>query len=514
MNSPVPQLVTTNNIPSSEEAVLIINSIDWIESELLQLRQEVHRTEGTLAALHRKHERWFQYVKQHRAILSPIRRVPPEIISEIFLLCLPKVPSTFPVNQSHFESLGEPLTLTHVSKSWRSIALSTQRLWSSFAYSFRRDKGPKLHTVHTVIPPLLEMWLPRSGHLPLSLTFKADPYSTSANEKSTAVMLDTLQKCAPRSRELNITSGIPMLNQLAHTGFPLLEQLDLTVILQKVPTSPSAFMFETAPRLRILNLQIPNEMRGDYRQLFKWSNLTHFTSNYAVGSRDRSFIEGLLRCQGLQTCKIVLNDMQRLSSPPALLPHLHTLQITDLFGANDHFLENLVVPSLRDFRLLGNCRDWPVDKLTDLTRRSSCNLKHLGFKYSCPDSLLDFLKHTQSLTTLDIRCGASVTQLPFDITLLHPSNMTPPLLPNLENIFLAGPFQINVESIVTMVDSRWKPKRPTGHVVKCLRTIDLCTPGGTEQKLFQSTVKRMAEMRQAGVVLTLYDWADVGHLDE
>ncbi|KIM76288.1 hypothetical protein PILCRDRAFT_24370, partial [Piloderma croceum F 1598] len=57
----------------------------------------------------------------HTALVAPISCLPHEVLSEIFLC----------YNDS-FSSFRRPLRLGSVCSRWRTIALSTPRLWTSF----------------------------------------------------------------------------------------------------------------------------------------------------------------------------------------------------------------------------------------------------------------------------------------------------------------------------------------------------------------------------------------------
>ena len=57
-----------------------------------------------------------------------VDRLPVEILSYIFLLCLPIKTSGFPTLASPKEA---PLSICHVSSSWRQVALQTSALWTS-----------------------------------------------------------------------------------------------------------------------------------------------------------------------------------------------------------------------------------------------------------------------------------------------------------------------------------------------------------------------------------------------
>ncbi|KAJ7825713.1 hypothetical protein B0H13DRAFT_1585245, partial [Mycena leptocephala] len=61
--------------------------------------------------------------EKNAVILSPLRRMPPEVFCEIFVWLLPSFNSA--VN-----------LLAQISHQWRAIAVSTPRLWSLFAINY------------------------------------------------------------------------------------------------------------------------------------------------------------------------------------------------------------------------------------------------------------------------------------------------------------------------------------------------------------------------------------------
>ncbi|KAJ7260930.1 hypothetical protein B0H12DRAFT_962754, partial [Mycena haematopus] len=67
-------------------------------------------------------------------ILSPIRRVPPEIVAEIFLYFAPSIihPSDFlpDIRRTHPTHVWLPWKLGHICYQWRTTALSLRPLWA------------------------------------------------------------------------------------------------------------------------------------------------------------------------------------------------------------------------------------------------------------------------------------------------------------------------------------------------------------------------------------------------
>ncbi|KAJ7729109.1 hypothetical protein DFH07DRAFT_703551, partial [Mycena maculata] len=84
--------------------------ISWLRARSKQLEEE--------------HASVSRYHAQNTAILSPLRRMPPEVLGEIFLWTLPSA------RCSRFDTKNGPWLLPQISSRWRTISLSIPSLWS------------------------------------------------------------------------------------------------------------------------------------------------------------------------------------------------------------------------------------------------------------------------------------------------------------------------------------------------------------------------------------------------
>ncbi|KIL67071.1 hypothetical protein M378DRAFT_52626, partial [Amanita muscaria Koide BX008] len=69
----------------------------------------------------------------HRQFPDLIQRLCPEILAEIFTFCLPYAPEV-PWRVERTSSRNAPLLLCSVCSSWRSLAISTPRLWQTLHF--------------------------------------------------------------------------------------------------------------------------------------------------------------------------------------------------------------------------------------------------------------------------------------------------------------------------------------------------------------------------------------------
>ena len=136
-------MLGTNDYPSESIAV-------QIKAELISLRQQwaasnekLERLQGPFQAL--MANRFAMHRKMHSlcAIVSPVKKVPREVMSIVFEYCLsPFAAETFPDElRSGFlrNSVTPPLTLSHVCRSWRNLALSLPKLWSNIEIYIIQD---------------------------------------------------------------------------------------------------------------------------------------------------------------------------------------------------------------------------------------------------------------------------------------------------------------------------------------------------------------------------------------
>ncbi|KAJ7226959.1 hypothetical protein GGX14DRAFT_331683, partial [Mycena pura] len=108
----------TNYVPTAEERTTLE---DYCQRSVENIARVSKIIQGSCALHAALQERLDPYL----ALLSPVRALPPEILKEIFVECLPT---------SHcaiMHPFHSPLLLGRVCGAWRTIALSTPELWSS-----------------------------------------------------------------------------------------------------------------------------------------------------------------------------------------------------------------------------------------------------------------------------------------------------------------------------------------------------------------------------------------------
>src|SRR6266581_1567269 len=77
-----PHLASTMLLPTTEEKAIIKAIIQDSERHLSQLK-DIER------AIRGQSDAYLQYQSQYRSMLSTLRSMPPEVLSDIFLRCLP-----------------------------------------------------------------------------------------------------------------------------------------------------------------------------------------------------------------------------------------------------------------------------------------------------------------------------------------------------------------------------------------------------------------------------------------
>ncbi|KIM77164.1 hypothetical protein PILCRDRAFT_77007, partial [Piloderma croceum F 1598] len=144
-----------------------------IETDILKLDDEMSRLQMVMGQLAAERQSLERSLEEHRSIVAPIRRIPPDVLSEIFTFCADNSGSNY--NSKCFDVTQAPMQLSFVCNKWRRLAISMSQLWSSISLKGGREFVSSSGASFTYISKrsirtdMLSTWLLRSGSLPLTL---------------------------------------------------------------------------------------------------------------------------------------------------------------------------------------------------------------------------------------------------------------------------------------------------------------------------------------------------------
>lgn len=143
---PAPAVLAHNGVPTAVEIQAIQNAISQAETMLATFKDEIWRL--TKAA-----ENVQSFINQHKGAVSPLRRLPNEILGEIMKHCIPSFDRNTPE-----EAARVALALASVCSRWRAAAISTPQLWTVVVWT--KAKRDLL---------LMKLLLSRSGECSIEL---------------------------------------------------------------------------------------------------------------------------------------------------------------------------------------------------------------------------------------------------------------------------------------------------------------------------------------------------------
>lgn len=353
-------------------------------------------------------------IAQLKRITSSIRRLPDDVLSEIFLAGLDE---NLLVKEclSHFSNMRRaPWIFTTVCSRWRNVALSFPRLWSTITLQLdrRREKDPD--AVHTGF--LLKLLLERSASHPLNIGLQIldlDTFVPEAHE--TIIQLLLPSSCRWKCGVFNLPLSLFQSLSPIKSSLGALQALSIR-ILDYIPGEGELDLISTffAPNLRTLkcfNLDFPLDFtlpRDIVRYEWNCGRGRPFASRHLDVLRQTiNLEEATLDC-----------SMASIGGPgesPLCLPKLRRLyietydQIDNRNGPCHTLLfHNIIVPALEDLRMdLWDLRA-QTGCIFSLLHRSRCPLKTLALdvEYLTGWELIQMLELVPTLTTLDISVWA------------------------------------------------------------------------------------------------------------
>ncbi|KAJ7685650.1 hypothetical protein DFH06DRAFT_1159054 [Mycena polygramma] len=363
--------------------------------------------------------------------------VPPEILAEIFIHCLPDDDFVTP------DLTAAPLILCGICRRWRDVALTTPTLWSSLLVEF--DGMGETGAPHDAA--FCQMWLSRARGSPLSICLR------DTQRMPVDPLFTTVIGFSQQWQRIEFDIGPESASYIFPVGgkFPLLRSLDLSIADGYLSVSLSE-----APRLREVTIY-PHD---PHIQL-PWHQLdllccyeVHAPSCIEILRNSFNLLDGTFS---------FIDDSSVL--PTSILHHNHLQRLelgtyAEVGNAPLLILSCLKIPSLKDLTLKfpyhSGTLPANVSLFLSFISQSCCQLHTLTLAYvrTTPDELIECLKAAPSLVSLRLTPYVVMDAVFAQLT-GHAA-----FLPKLESLHIFFPFKyetsyFDASAVVQMLCWRW-----------------------------------------------------------
>lgn len=423
-SSPFTSRLDSNYVATDSESLEIQALLKAPTSRLDELSIRLKELDDQYTQIQNEQTSLLLSISQHRALMSLVRKLPIDILQEIFIACLP---TSHNAVMSRWEP---PMLLTQVCSPWRQVAHATPQLWKSihivipcnspnsgiYASEYPNFQSTAKQVAGRRSEAVLE-WLTRSASCPLDISLSH--WENSTPDGFCEKIVDYLIRFSERWRRIAFSAPYEALIPVAAlptSKVPLLESLSLnSTRLHFSPAyiyphlDPLAVWIKSgvvkAPRLRDISL---HQLHEDVTRLpINWNQLTNLSlegTSWGVSSRSLSVSRAykiLSFCQNLISCRLEIgttgqdeeSSETETSTSIISLPFLAKLYVREHNNLSGLFAL-LHLPSLNSLEF--HTAIWP-------TQGSSTSLLSL---LTCSDSTIqDLITDTQCFTRQDfIKC--------------------------------------------------------------------------------------------------------------
>ncbi|KAG1874353.1 hypothetical protein F4604DRAFT_2009721 [Suillus subluteus] len=295
----------------------------------------------------------------HKRLVSPLWRLPTEVLSHIFVHCLPEDKYLSPASKL------APVLLTKICRRWREVAVGTPSLWCrlNVPYDLRRQEE---------LPFCLDLWLKRSRGRPLSLALTCCSIVRDSTEFR-SLLQPYINQISSFSIQCRYTSDDP---EILLKDLPALQELIANWSITKqcfsrLPPTLSSFKFSESPF----------ELDALLSCKSVWANLT----NVEIPIRRPDAVLDLLQlCPNLCSLAIHVRSNGIGIFEPLVHIKIQSLRIiieSSSYIGIDHstsdplpgLLNALALPKLRTLEV--HCVSWPHKEFKSFLTRSNCPLE-------------------------------------------------------------------------------------------------------------------------------------------
>lgn len=401
-NSPYAHVLHTNYIPSESQQQEIKTYISKPEAKLQNLEVEIVRMRAILEGLESEHAKLKQFVDPHKALLSPMRRLVPELLQGIFVRCLPARNCAMVITET-------PLLLTRICSEWRRITLSTPEIWSSLHIPIPRHFPPTDQGIPSVLHKA-KSWLARSGTYPLSVSL----YFSESHKDDFPPIIEFLRFFMHRFRCIEMRVPWEFLSDLGSLDSPILAEI--MIDLYDIPELSDPIAFSVLKQTSSLRrVTLGSHVNLDEAFLLPLNQLHGLYVQCAY--TPIQLLDLLEQCNNLREFSLAPSYITNFTDPGdrlITLPNLRSLSIHTENFILEVLLRRLVVPGLRVLIVHGItfstgqdpdtrcCRLYPT--LSAMITRSLCSLERFDFPYMeiFSDNLVECLSLMPGLTNLEL----------------------------------------------------------------------------------------------------------------
>ncbi|KAK0208859.1 hypothetical protein DFS33DRAFT_478885 [Desarmillaria ectypa] len=361
-------LLGTNHAPTEEERRVIEKSLEDHESELKDLLDEIQQLQQTINARHSAVRKVQGTIDAHYMLLrhSPMRTLLPEILGEIFEVhCdLHPLPDFSYWDYRRRNTLMKSrMELLHVCRRWRTIALSTPRIWSAFPL-FARESPLNNPTFDE---EMVNLWLTSSQRVPLDIYAS---YHEDSPDYTATHLISQIHRCRRLNLEFQFHHNrlesitwltLPIAPMLTALYFHSDRWADASMVAW------ASQLFPTLPNLRDLDFNGPASLLSN-------ASLGALKILHCTLMNPEQFV-GVLK--GLLLEEMHVGHMPDATAPTSRAIH-KSLRVLDIrwdpseLDAIPNLLHQLTLPALESLEI--HDRFVPPKHIMDFLTRSACSL--------------------------------------------------------------------------------------------------------------------------------------------
>lgn len=459
MQAATSSLIGTNRVPSEVEIVEIRGVLHDRRYRLASLAETSTLGAGSqmFSSLQKTRDALQGEVAALLALLSSSRRLSPELVAEIFELCLP--PGG--LSTSVFRPNEAPILVAQICRGWRQVALSTPRLWTRMSICLPLGHLPQSVWIAAIARASFAslLWLSRSGRYKLHLYVQYVRSDESDRSQvwlpaATELVSRLLLRHGSQIESLTVFLPVPCVSAFLRISCTSLRRFMIIdhglwrhgdYHLHRTHIIPMGVYM--AGQLRHLVLDTPTfDLQ---RTQYPWDQLTslHLRQQFPVSLSDSFNL--LCLCRRLYTFKLnVVNSTGMVVNERFVAHSLRELWLYARPDDSEAFLGAILIPNMKKLVIGdGHHQNALLDFLGTLSR-PLLSLRFHRIHDMPEEDLTDVLKLVPSLTEL------STDSVCHNLILMRmtPENGYEPLCPHLRSLIMR--LHLANEQLIELLEAR------------------------------------------------------------